>query len=202
MKLKNTLLLTFAIVLLALICFAFGLLWSRSKTSQYSFSMNSQTVIQEVKSLNRLETASFTIEKVIDAGTTGSKLQELLFGDRILLIAHGQVIAGYDLSKVSKEDIQVQGPNLTINLPAPEIFLTTLDNSQTRVYDRKQGLLTKGDQNLESQARAEAETVLRNAACTGGILSEAEKNGRSQLTTLFKTAGFTNVIINNPPGKC
>ena len=44
------------------------------------------------QSLNRLETASFTIEKVIDAGTTGNKLQQFLVGQfQPLGVALGEV---------------------------------------------------------------------------------------------------------------
>ncbi len=75
-----------------------GIIRGRFKDS-FTVRMSSQTVIKEIRALNRLETASYTIEKVIDAGTTGNRFSELLYGDRILLIAHGQVIAGFDLSK-------------------------------------------------------------------------------------------------------
>ena len=45
----------------------------------FSFNTSSKTVIKELRELNRLETASFTIEKVIDAGTNGNRFQEILF---------------------------------------------------------------------------------------------------------------------------
>ena len=54
-------------------------------------------VIREIKALNRLETTSMAIEKVITAGQEGNALYNMLFGDKLLLIAHGQVIAGFDL---------------------------------------------------------------------------------------------------------
>lgn len=170
--------------------------------SSYVVSLSSQTVIKQVQSLNRLETASFTIEKVIDVGTTGGKLKEFLYGDRILLIAHGTVIAGFDLSEVGPEDINVRGTTLTLMMPEPKILVAKLDSDQTRVYDRRQGLLTKGDENLETEARSEAEKVIKDAACKGGILNEASKNARNQLTTLFKSLGFETVILEIPQGSC
>lgn len=169
---------------------------------QYTFRSSSQTVIKELKSLNRLETAAFTIEKVIDAGTSGNRFQELLFGDRILLIAHGQVIAGFDLATLGDESVTVDGQSLRITLPPPMILITKLDAGQTRVYDRKQGLLSKGDKDLESQARLEAEKMIMQAACSGGILEEASGNARSQLSALFKSVGFTSVTISIPSGSC
>lgn len=168
----------------------------------YRIQANRQTVIKEIRSLNRLETAQFTIEKVIDAGTTGSRFEELLFGDRILLIAHGSVIAGIDLSRVETDDISIENGVLTISLPAPEILVTRLDPEMTRVYDRRTGVLSKGDKDLESQARSEAEKIIKEAACTGGILNEASQNAQRQLTVIFRGLNFSSVIFNMPKGTC
>lgn len=172
------------------------------KGEKYTFNLGSQTVVKQIQSLNRLETASFTIEKVIDAGTTGNRLQQFLVGDRLLLIAHGEVIAGFDMREIMDEDIRVSGETLRVTMPAPEILVSKLDNEQTRVYDRQSGIFTKGDRDLESEARNEAEIVIRTAACQGGILNEASKNARNQLTTLFKGMGYTTVVIDIPEGKC
>lgn len=169
---------------------------------EFEFNTSSKTVIKELRELNRLETAAFTIEKVIDAGTTGNRFQEVLFGDRILLIAHGEVIAGFDLSKLGENNVQIDGTTLQLTLPPPQILVTRLDNEQTRVYDRRQGLLTKGNDNLEAEARHAAEQEIREAACMGNILDEASKNARNQLGALFKTLGFTSVTISIPEVGC
>lgn len=169
---------------------------------EYNIQASRQTVIKEIRSLNRLETAQFTIEKVIDAGTMSNRFEELLFGDRILLIAHGSVIAGVDLSKLNPSDVSINNGVLTISLPAPEILVTRLDPEMTRVYDRRTGVLSKGDKDLESQARSEAERIIREAACTGGILSEASQNAQRQLTVIFRGLNFSSVIFNMPEGTC
>ncbi len=169
---------------------------------KYNINTDSTAIVLKLQSLDRFETASFTIEKVIDAGTSSSDLKEFFFGDRLLLIAHGEVIAGFDLSTLSKDDIVVESKNVTITLPKPLILLSKLDNDKTRVYDRRQGLLTKGDKDLESEARLAAEESILEAACSGGVLDEASKNGRTQLTALLKALGFTTVVINIPLGEC
>ncbi|HSW96379.1 MAG TPA: DUF4230 domain-containing protein [Candidatus Saccharimonadales bacterium] len=164
---------------------------------------NQAAVIKEMRSLQRLETASFTIEKVIDGGTTGNNaFTQFLFGDKILLIAHGQVIAGFDLSQISQNDIKIDGKNLIVKLPQPQILTATLDNTQTRVYDRQKGLLAPEDKDLESKAREAAEKSIRDAACKGGILQQAADNARKQLTALFSSLGFSSVTIQIPSGSC
>ncbi|HEY75733.1 MAG TPA: DUF4230 domain-containing protein, partial [Thermoflexia bacterium] len=64
------------------------------------------TIIRQVQSLSRLETASYTIEKVITA-ESGQDALAFLFGDRLLFVAHGRVIAGVDLGKIQEGDITV-----------------------------------------------------------------------------------------------
>lgn len=177
-------------------------LFIRSKfTGQYEFR-NGTAVVKEMQSLNRLETAQFTIEKIIDAGTSGNAFQDLLFGDRLLFIAHGQVVAGFDLSKLTENDITISNTVIEITLPQPEIFFVRLDSEQSRVYDRDQGLLTRGDKDLESAARLEAENTIRQAACESGILTEATDSGRKQLVTILRSFGFEEVTINVPVGNC
>ena len=159
-------------------------------------------VIQEIRNLQRLETASFTIEKIIDGGTSGNVFQQLLFGDRILLIAHGQVIAGFDLSQISEKDIVIKDKNIRITLPKPQVLVTTLDNTQTRVYDRTRGILNSGDNNLESKVREAAQNSIKEAACKGNILEQASDNARKQLTAFLSALGFTQIAIDIPEASC
>ncbi|MBI4080663.1 MAG: DUF4230 domain-containing protein [Candidatus Levybacteria bacterium] len=176
--------------------------WQRTFPDSLKVRTSKTTVIKEIRALNRLETASFTIEKVIDAGTSGGRLKQLLFGDRILLIAHGEVIAGFDFSQMSDDAIIVDKTTLRMSLPPPQIFFARLDNKETRVYDRRRGFLTQGNTDLESEARSVAEESIRTAACQGNILDQASSNARTQLTTLFKAFGFTTVIFDIPQGSC
>jgi hypothetical protein len=164
---------------------------------------NQTAVVKQIQQLNRLETAQYTIEKIIDAGTANSNIfQELLYGDKILLIAHGDVIAGFDLSKINKEDVHINGTQLNITLPPPEIFFTKIDNDKTKVYDRKQGLLTKGNKDLESEARKSAENSITKAACDAKILDQATENGKKQMKIIFSRYGFSQVEVIVPPGNC
>lgn len=165
-------------------------------------NLNGASVIKELRDLNRLETASFTIEKIIDAGTSGNVFQEFIYGDKILLIAHGDVVGGFDLSQLDQNSVIVSGTTLQITLPKPQILSATLDNAQTRVYDRRLGLLSHGDKDLESKARLAATQSIQDAACKASILTEATNNARKQLTALFKALGFVNITIIIPQGSC
>jgi hypothetical protein len=165
-------------------------------------NLSQASVVKEIQSLNRLETAQFTLEKIIDAGYHGNFFQNILYGDRILLIAHADVVAGFDLSKISSDDIEVNGTSLTITLPAPEVFYSHLDNAKTRVYDRRTGFLAASDKDLEATARTQAEQAIRSDACEAGVLDTAEENGMSQLEKLFKAFGFDTIKFITTKGTC
>lgn len=183
------------LVVVALAVISVSLWYTFNQNSSFRFGNDRAAVITQVQSLSRLETASFTIDTIIESGTDYNKLNQFLFGDKLLLVAHGEVIAGFDLSKMKPEDFSGTGKSITITLPAPEIFTVSLDNEQTRVFDRDQGLFTKGTLNLEAEARQQAEQSIRQAACEGKILETAEKNVKTQLETIFTAAGFTEVTI-------
>lgn len=191
-------LLSFVIVLALFIAF---LIFKISPT--FNINTNQTAVIKEITELNRLETAQFTIEKIIDAKTGNINVfQEFLYGDQILLIAHGEVVAGFNLSKMKSEDVEIQGSRLRLTLPPPEILHTRIDNDKTKVYDRRQGVLTKGNKDLESEARKSAEDSIRRAACDADILEQATVNVKKQLKIMFIPHGFSDISIEIPRGNC
>lgn len=153
------------------------------------------TIIRDIRSLSRLETIQFSIEKVITAERNQTDLLAPLIGDKLILVAHGNVIAGLDLSKIRADDVQFIEGSLILTLPEPEIFVATLDNKKTYVYDRDTGLLTKGNIQLESDARSVAEDEVRKAAIENGILDIARQNGELYLERLLGDLGYPDVLF-------
>jgi hypothetical protein len=152
------------------------------------------TVVHEVKSLARLETIQYSVEKIVTA-ETGQAFLSVLFGDRLLFVAHGVVIAGVDLTHFSADDIYVEDGILFVQLPEAEIFVATLDNEKSYIYDRQIGFLRKGDVELESAARNVAEVEIGKAALSDGILVQAERNAEDFLSRLFTQLGFPDVVF-------
>lgn len=152
------------------------------------------TVIEGVQSLSRLETASYQIEKVITA-ESGQGPLGFLFGDKLLLIAHGEMIAGVDLSYIGPSDLlTTDDGTVYMHLPPAEVFVATLDNSRTYVYDRRTGVAGMNPQ-LETAARQEAERLMLQAAIESGLLEMAEDNARNVLRSLVLSVGFKHVIF-------
>src|SRR5512147_372661 len=71
------------------------------------------TYINEVRALARLETIQYSIEKVITA-EVGQGTFGFAFGDRLLFVAHGIVIAGIDMEKLQPSDMRFDGTVLYV----------------------------------------------------------------------------------------
>lgn len=152
------------------------------------------TIIHDVRSLARLETIQYSIEKVITAETNQNAFG-FLFGDRLLFVAHGVVIAGVDMAKIRPEDMMIQGEALYVRLPPAEVFVATLDNEKSYVYDRDTGLLNQGERDLETSARQAAEDEILQAAIDDGILDTANLNAENYMSRMFRGLGFDEVIF-------
>ena len=155
------------------------------------------TIINEVQALARLETIRYTVEKVITAETNQGALAAL-FGDRLLFVAHGYVIAGIDMQKIKAEDLWLEGNMLNVRLPAAEVLVASLDNDKSYVYDRQTGLFTQGDPTLETQARQVAEQEILRAAIADGILDNASTNAQTYLRWFFETLGYKQINFIPP----
>lgn len=157
------------------------------------------TYINEVRALARLETIQYSIEKVI-TGETGGGTFQALFGDKILFVGHGTVIAGIDMEKLQPEHMRFENGVLTVRLPPAEIFIATLDNEKSYVYDRETGVLAKPDVNLETLVRQRAEEEIRAAAIEDGILEQAQINAEAYLFKFFAALGYPNTIFVDDQG--
>ncbi len=150
------------------------------------------TIINDIKSLARLETIQYTVEKVITAETAQGEFG-FLFGDKLLFVAHGTVIAGIDMSKITPQDMRLDGKVLHVTLPQPEVFVATLDNNKSYVYDRQTGILRQQQVDLETQARQVAEQEITKAALQDGILKTAGENAETFLRSFFDNLGYHQV---------
>jgi len=151
-------------------------------------SFNSATLLVQVQNLRQLVTVKYVLEKVVvyeDAKWYGE--------NRVLLVAHGVVKAGIDLSMLQKGDIQMADKKICVVLPPPRITDVYLDDRRSEVVERSTGILRTFDKDLEQNARIQAVAELREAAGQNGILTDATERARVELTALLYQLGFTEV---------
>ncbi len=159
------------------------------------FDVSSPTVVEKIKQLSRLETVEYSLDKIVEGERQSAYLPDFLAGDKLLLVAHGEVIAGIDLGQFKTGDVQVNGDTVHVRLPAAQILTTRIDNGRTRVYSRTTGLLVATDPNLESEVRQTAEQQIAQAALDDGILEKARQNARTSVTALLYGLGFRTVDV-------
>jgi len=164
-----------------------------TKISADTSLRNTDTVLLSVRSLARLESVSFHMERVIDL----KQEQQRAFGmvttrDAILLIAAGDVVAGIDLGKLQAADITLdQGQHrVQLRVPPPEILSVSLDEKRTYVHSRHTSVLSKPGLDLETRARQQAVGAIKDAALEAGILERAHQSASQTLRALLLSLGY------------
>lgn len=153
-------------------------------------------VVQSVQDLAKLTTVEVVEYTIVEKGTDEGWL-EWARGDSLRLFAVANIGAGIDLAGLESSDFRVSDSGVvTVNVPHAEIQYVAVDNDATAILDRDKGLFTKGDPQLETEARQIAETTLLDGAVSKGILDEAEGNARDVLTGFLLNLGYTDVVIN------
>ncbi|SDF51308.1 DUF4230 domain-containing protein [Terriglobus roseus] len=161
-----------------------------------TFNTSAPDVVNQIQRLNRLETVSYSVDTVVEGKHQNTVLPDLLFGDRLILVVHGQVIAGVDLSQLKPEQVKVDGRSVTVDLPPSQIFTTKIDTSKTKVFARTTGLLVQADPSLEMNTQKMAETQILQAASNDGILDTARANARLGMESLLRGLGFNQVTVH------
>ena len=154
----------------------------------------SPVVVEGIQELDRLATVRWTESVVVTRESGGTRLEQFLTGERVLLVATGEVEAGVDLAEMDEDDVRVDGDRVTVDLPEPQILSSSLDEERTRVYDRDRGLLNLGaDDVLVQEARRDAEAEVVSTAEENGILETAERNAEESIRAFVTTLGFEEV---------
>ena len=149
--------------------------------------------VREVAQLTTVEMVEYTtVEKGNDYGWLNWAR-----GDRIFLFAVARIGGGIDMDLMTRESFAVDEENgsVTVELPPAEIIFIEVDTDATQVYDRDTGLFTKGDTQLETEARQVAEEILVGAALEHGILEKARDNAETTIERFLMGLGYTEVVF-------
>ncbi len=158
-------------------------------------------ILQQVQTLSQLVTVKYVMEKVVDLEDVQPYKDMIVPGwgeNRVLMVAHGVVKAGVNLSEITNGDLAVSGKKIILKLPPARVTDTYLDDKRTQVIERTTGLLRSFDKDLEQNARQQAVLDINLAAREAGILKDADERARLQLTNLFRQMGFEEVEFRGP----
>ncbi|MEI6519613.1 MAG: DUF4230 domain-containing protein [bacterium] len=168
--------------------------WLNSKTT--ITVTTSPIIVTKLQSLNRLETASQVSQQVVEASADHKNFPAFLGQDRLMMQVQTEMIAGIDMSRLTLNDVKVQGNTVTVRMPAPELFTVRIDDEHSKVFSRERGwLVFTPDINLESEARLK---VLAEARETGQtyLIPTARTNAETNLRQLLASFGFDTIEIH------
>ncbi len=154
--------------------------------------------IQGIQSQAKLTTVEQTaVAEIYNENLPDGWLDEFLgTKEQILILAYGQVRAGFDLDRLTDENLWTDGTSVRLVLPAPEILNSSLDFDRTRiVYYENNILLDDNDPNLQGEALAQAKESIEKAALEAGILNQANDFGQVYFENFLYSLGFTDVEV-------
>lgn len=158
-------------------------------------------ILQQVKTLSQLVTVKYVMEKLVVLRDVEAFKEFFIPGsgeNRVIIAAHGVVLAGVNLEEIKETDIHLADKKISIKLPPSRIVAKFLDDKETKVMEVKTGLFRRFDKDLEQNARDQAVDEIMRAARDGGILKDADERARTQFTNLFHLLGFEEVEFVAP----
>lgn len=190
-----------AMVVLAVVIAALAYLHFRPKEEILEIDKTAN-VVTEIRKIAELTTACYyedviLKEKKPSETVTGkvvnsvSKKEKPILEDHIVIVASGNVRAGFNLAKLTEKDVVVEDSVLTVTLPKAEVLEVIVNPSDYDVY------IEDGKWSHEQVTRVEdkAMTQIKKDAIADGLLQHAEELGVNKLTELFKTFGFNRVVV-------
>jgi len=155
-------------------------------------------VVQGIQRLNELATVKYTTQVIVtekeNTKILRQPLPEFLTGEKVLLVAVGEVEAGIDLDELGPEDVRVKGDTVYIDLPEARILDSSLDEDKTRLFDRDRGLFKiRGNDELIEEASRDAEDRMVEAARENDLLDKARDNSEASISTLITSLGYDEV---------
>ncbi len=155
-------------------------------------------VVKQVQDASDLTTAIFTMEAVVPTQQDATVGGLIVGSTKLLYIAHGEVRAGIDLSKISVADVQASGDTLTVKLPSPKLLDSKIDVGRSSVYDYNRGALGLGPDvapQLQSLAQKQALEKITAAACDKGILTQANDRAKLVIGQLLKVPAYKTIAV-------
>lgn len=181
-------LLLFIIALLVLVAGFLMVRWYQR--AQSPAQRNTAVFLRNIQTLNQLVTIQHRLEKVVVLEDPPTGRLALIAGDnRVILVAHGVVKAGVDLSQIREQDLKWRGTNLVMRLPPSQITDVYLDEQRTQVIEHKTGFLRRFDVQLPDLARQQALQDMRRAAREFGILQDADQRARLSIQKFLEPMG-------------
>src|SRR5436305_1958719 len=89
-------------------------MWSAVTGRTLTIDVSQPTVVDRIQRLQRLETVIYTMDKIVSGAKENPVLPNFLAGDRLLMLVHGEVVAGIDFANLKPGDVRVDGKQVRL----------------------------------------------------------------------------------------
>ena len=141
---------------------------------QYTMTVVGPTLLESVQSMSHLTTTRYEFSNIVTSERELPGLLAGLYGDRLVMVAVGHVLAGIDLSQLQEEDITRDGNAVTIRLPSPMLQDCFLSEEDSYVISRDTGIFASAAPNLDEESRQFALRQFRDMALERDILNAVQ----------------------------
>ena len=146
-------------------------------------------IIQQVKNIAQMFTQTFYDEYVYDTGVIRTPL--LSVNKRLIFIAKGEVISGFDLSALNEKSIIRRDKSIVVKLPPPRILDVVINPSGFETFIEEGEITFEETKKFHEDARR----IFDRNAREKGILKNSTEQGRQMLEKFFRLLGFETVDI-------
>jgi hypothetical protein len=159
---------------------------------QQSHIDETPVIIQQVKNIAQMFTQTFYDEYVYDTGIIRTPM--LKPNKRLIFIAKGEVISGFDLSELSEKSIIRRDKSIVVKLPPARILDVIINPSGFETF------IEEGEISFEETKKfhEDARRIFDRNAREKGILKNSAEQGRQMLEKFFRLLGFETVDIIIP----
>ncbi len=152
-------------------------------------------IIQQIKNIAQMFTQTFYDEYVYDTGVIRTGLFNQ--NKRLIFIAKGEVISGFDLSELNEKSIIRRGKSIVVKLPPARILDVVINPSGFETFIEEGEITFEESKEFHEDARR----IFDRNAREKGILKNSAEQGRQMLEKFFRLLGFESVDIIIPESR-
>ena len=181
-----------AVVLVAVVAIFF---WVKSalKSNYVEIGSNEQidttpTQIQSIRDIGEWEFLSVSAEEMVDTVRKG-----FFSDDELVRIYYGTLRLGINMQQLSDDAITIQGDSVQATFPKVTLLDNDfIDEAKTKSFYESGKWTPQAHQALYQKAHRQ----MLHHCLTPENLTTAQSNAESQLTNLFKSLGYKNVVLH------
>lgn len=147
-----------------------------------------------IRNLSDLATVEYVVTKIIKAND--SKTWYKIGERKILMSCKASLTAGIDLSNIGKENINIDGSEISMILPRAKLLNINIKPEDIKTEYEDVSLFRNPFTNAERDAlAAQGEDQIKNSTDSLGILQAAEVNASLIISNFLQKAGFETIHI-------